>query len=113
MTHKIPERLWTRDFILLSTALFLISTAFYFLLPTLPVYVVKEMGLANKEVGLIVAIYTLAALIIRPFAGLAVDLWGRKFLLIASSILFTLVFLGYPWMTLIVPLLILRFILVC
>ena len=61
MTHQTPERLWTRDFILLSTALFLISTAFYILLPTLPVYVVKEMGLTNKEVGLIVAVYTLAA----------------------------------------------------
>lgn len=110
MTHQTPERLWSRDFILLSTALFLISTAFYFLLPTLPVYVVKEMGLTNREVGLIVAVYTLAALIIRPFAGIAVDLLGRKFLLLLSSVLFTLVFLGYPWMTLIVPLLILRFI---
>lgn len=109
MTHKQSERLWTRDFTLLSAALFLISTAFYFLLPTLPIYVVKEMGLSNREVGLIIAIYTLAALIIRPFAGIALDIWGRRFLLIFSTVLFTVVFLGYPFMTLIIPLLILRF----
>lgn len=104
------ERLWTRDFILLSSALFLISTSFYILLPTLPVFVVKVLGVSNREVGLIIAVYTLAALVIRPFAGMAVDLWGRKSILIFSTILFTLVFLGYPWVTLFIPLLMLRFV---
>ena len=102
-------RLWTRDFILLTLALFLISTAFYFLLPTLPVYVVEVMGVSNRQVGLIIAIYTLAALLIRPFAGIAVDLFGRKTILITSTIVFTLAFLGYPWLSLFIPLLILRF----
>ena len=109
MTQKSAERLWTRDFVLLTTALFLISTAFYFLLPTLPIYVVEELGASNREVGLIVAVYTLAALMIRPFAGIALDLWGRRIILIISSLFFAIVFLGYPWMTLIVSLLMLRF----
>jgi len=109
MTHKSAERLWTREFILLTTALFLISTAFYFLLPTLPVFVVEVLGVGNKEVGLIVSVFTLSALIIRPFAGLALDLLGRKSILVISSLIFTITFLGYPWITLFIPLLILRF----
>ncbi len=107
--NKTTERLWSRDFILLTLALFLISTAFYFLLPTLPVFVVDVLGASNKQVGLIIAVYTLAALLIRPFAGIAVDLWGRKTILIVSTVLFTLVFLAYPWITLFIPLLLLRF----
>jgi MFS family permease len=108
-TPEENERLWSRDFIKLTLALFLISTAFYFLLPTLPVYVIEVMGVTNKQVGLLIAIYTLAAIIVRPFAGMAVDLYGRKTILISSVIVFTLVFLGYPWIGLFIPLLFLRF----
>lgn len=108
MTHT-EGKLWSRDFILLGISILFLSISFYFLMPTLPVFVVDVLGLENSKVGLVVAIYTLAALLIRPFAGMAVDLKGRKWILIVSAVLFSIIFIGYKWAVLFIPLLIIRF----
>ena len=108
MTNS-TSKLWTRDYILLGLSILFLSIAFYFLMPTLPIYAADVLGLDNSKLGLIVAIYTLAALIIRPFSGLAVDMLGRKWILFVSVWLFTLIFLGYNWVSLFIPLLVLRF----
>ncbi|MBT3242063.1 MAG: MFS transporter [Bacteroidetes bacterium] len=104
-----PSKLWTRDFIYLTLSIFLISTAFYFLMPTLPVFVLDVLEVEKRKVGLIIAIYTLAAMLVRPFAGLLLDLNGRKWLLIVSVILFSLFFYAYNWALMFVPLLLIRF----
>lgn len=106
---KSPDKLWSKDFILLSLSMLQLSIAFYFLLPTLPIFAIDVLGVENSQVGLIIAIFTLSALLIRPFAGIAVDLLGRKWILIISAILFSLLFIGYKWALLFVPLLIMRF----
>lgn len=54
------------------------SNAFYFLLPTLPVYAVNALGASNNQVGYIMGVYAIAALIIRPFCGYVLDAYGRK-----------------------------------
>ncbi len=106
---KQSDKLWTKDFILLSLSILLLSIAFYFLMPTLPIYVIDVLEMENSKVGLVIAIYTLAALLIRPFAGMAVDMKGRKWILIISAILFSVLFIGYKWALLFVPLLFVRF----
>lgn len=88
----------------------LVSIAFYLLMPTLPVYVIDVLGLDNSKVGLVIALFTLAALLIRPFAGIAVDLLGRRWILIISTILFSVIFIGYKWALMFLPLLIIRFV---
>ncbi len=106
---NLSGKLWTKGYILLGLSILFLSIAFYLLMPTLPVYAQDVLGANNSQLGLIVAIYTLAALIIRPFAGIAVDLHGRRWILLASAWLFTFLFLGYSWATLFIPLLFLRF----
>jgi MFS family permease len=54
------------------------SNAFYFLLPTLPVYAKNALGASNNQVGYIMGVYAIAALIIRPFCGYVLDAYGRK-----------------------------------
>jgi len=54
------------------------SNAFYFLLPTLPVYAVNVLGASNNQVGYIMGVYAIAALLIRPFCGYVLDAYGRK-----------------------------------
>lgn len=103
------DKLWTKDFILLSTSILLLSIAFYLLMPTLPIFVVDVLGLENRQVGLVIAVYTLAALLIRPFAGIAVDLIGRKWILILSALLFSVLFISYKWAMMFLPLLFIRF----
>lgn len=85
--------LWTRNFILLTLSGFLLSLAFYMLIPTLPVFLVNGLGADESRVGWIIAVYTLAALLIRPVAGYAVDVYGRKYILLISLLLFA-AFLG-------------------
>lgn len=96
---KPGERLWSRDFILITLSVFLISTAFYFLMPTLPVYVTDQFGANSKQVGWIISVYTLAALLVRPFAGFSIDIWGRKVLFLVTLFLFGLLFVPYPLVT--------------
>ncbi len=109
MTEKNKTTLFSKDFILLTISVFLISTAFYFLMPTLPVYLQEVLFAGKREVGLIIGMYTLAALMIRPISGYALDTFGRKSIFLASIVLFSVLFLLYPIATTVVPLIILRF----
>lgn len=58
---KEQIRLWTRDFSLLTLSNLFMAISFYFLLPTLPIFVVKALGADKSQIGYIVAVYTLSA----------------------------------------------------
>ncbi|MFA6128540.1 MAG: MFS transporter [Bacteroidales bacterium] len=109
MTEKRQHSLFTRNFIHLTLSVFLISTAFYFLMPTLPVYLQEVLHAGKQEVGLIIGTYTLAALLIRPISGFLLDSIGRKWIFLVSVILFSILFFLYPLAITLLPLLILRF----
>jgi MFS family permease len=88
--------IWSRSFIMLAMSNLLMAIAFYFMLPILPVYLVDKLGATKSEIGIILAFYTIAALIIRLFAGWALDTYGRKTIYIIAYILFSALFIGYP-----------------
>lgn len=105
---SIPK-LYSRSFILLYFANLLMAIAFYFMLPVLPVYLTKVFGATKGEVGLVLAFYTIAALLIRPFAGWAVDSYGRKGIYLTAFLLFVFLFAGYPLVSGILFMVALRF----
>ena len=72
------DKILTRDFLLHFTSYFLMSNAFYFLLPTLPLYAKNALGAPDNQVGYIMGVYAIAALIIRPFCGYVLDAYGRR-----------------------------------
>ncbi len=109
MISQPHGHLWNRSFILLAFGNLMMAIGFYFLIPTLPIYVVEELHAQPGEVGYILAIYTVSALIIRPFTGIALDTWGRKWIFLISLLVFTLTIAIYPLMTSFVFLLALRF----
>jgi len=96
MSSSQPRLLWSSSFILLALGNLLMATGFYFLIPTLPVYVVDVLHAKTSDVGYILAAYTVSALIIRPFTGIGLDTWGRKWIYIISLLIFTLTILLYP-----------------
>lgn len=106
---KGKEELWTRNFILIGLANLLMAVAFYFLLPTLPVYLKDRFGATSSQVGIVLSFYTIAALLIRPFVGYAIDAFGRKTLYLISFALFSVLFFGYAWAVSIGFMIILRF----
>lgn len=86
------------------------AVAFYFMVPILPLFLSDNLSATEGQVGLVLSFYTIAALIIRPFAGFAVDTIGRYGIYVGSLLLFTLTFFGYPWATSILFVLVLRFV---
>ncbi|MEN2466241.1 MFS transporter [Ornithinibacillus sp. JPR2-1] len=77
--EEIKEKIWTRDFILICLANFFIFFGFQMTLPTLPIFV-KELGGSDQLVGVIVGIFTFSALLLRPYAGHALETKGRQFI---------------------------------
>lgn len=95
MQNRVVDRLWTRSYILLCIATFLMSFSFFLLVPTLPFYLVQKMGVAQELVGPVLSCYVVAVLCIRPFAGFVADMFKRKRVYIISYMLFAVAFLGY------------------
>lgn len=101
------ERLWTRPFIQSTASMLLLFTGFYFLLPTLPLYM-KQMGGSEAQVGLAAGLFTLTAVVFRPIVGGLLDRYGRKPFAVWGLLLFILAMVAYQWATVIVLLLALR-----
>lgn len=89
------EKLFTPNFMLSFTANFLMMIAFYILMPTLPVYFIDTLGLDKSMVGVLVSIYIISAVIVRPFSGYLIDMIERKPFYVAIFLVYTLVFGGY------------------
>jgi len=107
---KVEDKLWTRDFVIITIANLLMAIAFYFLLPTLPLYLKDKLNATSSQIGLVLSFYTISALIIRPFVGYAIDSFGRKLIYLMSFVVFSTLFLGYTIATSIVLMIIVRFI---
>lgn len=88
--------LWTRDFALTCLFTLVIFTGFQMLMPTIPVFV-DRMGATPLTIGLINGVFTVAALAVRPWTGLALDRHGRKGLWLLGTAVFTLAVFGYVW----------------
>lgn len=102
------EKLWSKDFINITVISFFIFLAFYVLIAVMPLYLVDTLHVGTDKVGLVVTLFLLAAIFIRPFAGQWVSKGSQKKILIYSAIAFFIAMLLYPFATNIVALLILR-----
>lgn len=89
-------KLWTRDFTLICLATFFIFCAFQIIMPVLPKYV-QALGADERIVGLVTGIFTISALLARPFVGRELDRGGRKNLYLSGLVVFFLAVLGYLW----------------
>ena len=103
------ERLWTKSFIQMTFAMLFLFTAFYLLVPTLPLFI-KEIGGNESQVGLMMGMFTIAAVVIRPIIGGMLDQYGRRSFIIFGLIFFGLTMYFYNLATTIVLLAILRII---
>jgi MFS family permease len=89
------EKMWNRDFILLTFSNFFMCITYYALISALPVYLVNELHAGKSQVGLVLAAYTIASVIIRPFSGFALDKFGRRTVFLIALIIYTGLFVGY------------------
>lgn len=103
------EKMWNRDFILLTLSNFFMCITYYALIAALPVYLVSELQAGKSQVGLVLAAYTIASVISRPFAGFALDRFGRRTIFLIALVFYTSLFAGYLVAFSIVALIALRF----
>ncbi|EJR61829.1 hypothetical protein IIO_02737 [Bacillus cereus VD115] len=101
------ERLWTKSFIQMSFAMLFLFTGFYLLVPALPLFI-KEIGGNESQVGLMMGMFTIAAVVIRPVIGGMLDQYGRRSFIIFGLILFGLTMYSYNLASTIVLLAVLR-----
>lgn len=102
-------KLWTSNFVFVCLVRLCNSIAFTGLNVSLPLYITKLGGHASLA-GLAMAFLTIAAVIIRPFTGIALDNYGRKMIMTGGLFLFLLPSLTYIFIVPFSVLLVFRFI---
>ncbi|MDU1892766.1 MAG: MFS transporter [Dysgonomonas sp.] len=95
MNNNKRPPLWTKDFILVFISNLLLFFSFYLLIPVLPFYLMDTLGIGGSVAGIVLALYTISALCIRPFSGFMVDMFSRKPLYLICYGFFCIIFAGY------------------
>lgn len=108
--EKEKPVLWNRNFVQCCISYFLMNFAFYMLMPTIPLYLVEELGLGVSEVGGALSSYTIGLMCVRPFSGYLVDCFSRKPLYLFAFIVFAGLFAGYLFATTVAALMAVRFV---
>lgn len=89
------DRLWTRDYVFVCIAAFMMSFSFFILVPTLPLYLAETFHISKSLVGVVLSCYVIAVLSVRPLTGYVADTFPRKKVYIIAYAIFVATFLGY------------------
>ncbi|MDD2427057.1 MAG: MFS transporter [Eubacteriales bacterium] len=90
-------RLWTQNFAAIFSISFFLFMNFMMLQLLLPVHM-NRLGASDSTVGVAMALFMASGLLIRPFAGVALDHWGRRPILMISLLAMLLFTLSYGWL---------------
>ncbi|WP_214480702.1 MFS transporter [Bacillus sp. SM2101] len=105
---KAKEPLWTKSYIMLMLGNLFVFMSFQMLIPTLPPYI-KSIGASGLEIGLVTALFSIGAVLSRPFIGYMLEYKERKSLVLIGVISLLIVTLLYPVSQLVVLFLVFRF----
>ena len=89
------DKLFTRSYICILAANFLLFFGFWLLIPILPFYLQENYHCPEAMLGLILSCYTVSGLCIRPFSGFLMDKFPRKPIYILCYFTCVCMFLGY------------------
>ncbi|WP_339149129.1 MULTISPECIES: MFS transporter [unclassified Sutcliffiella] len=103
------EVLWTKSFIMLMVGNLFVFMSFQMLIPTLPPYI-KSLGASGLEIGLVTALFSIGAVLSRPFIGYMLEYRARKPLVLIGAVALLAVTVIYPLSQIVVIFLLFRFI---
>ncbi|GIN84847.1 MFS transporter [Heyndrickxia sporothermodurans] len=103
------SKLWTKNFLGVSFTSFFLFLTFYLLMVTLPIYAMDDLKVDNTQIGLVVTVFIISAVIVRPFTGILLEAIGRKFMLFISLLIFFIASILYFFGQTFTWLLIIRF----
>ncbi len=92
---QTKEPLWTSSFIKLMVGNLFVFMSFQMLIPTLPPYI-KSIGASGTEIGLVTALFSIGAVLSRPFIGFMLEYKTRKPLVLIGALMLLLITFLYP-----------------
>ncbi|MFE4708314.1 MFS transporter [Peribacillus simplex] len=101
------QRIFNKSFLFLFISNLLVFIGFEMLLPILPAYLLS-MNASSIQVGLVTTLFTIGAVLIRPFVGYYLIDNQRKSLAICASAALMIITMLYPFLNIIWLLLLLR-----
>ncbi|MEB2631215.1 MFS transporter [Peribacillus frigoritolerans] len=101
------QRIFNKSFLFLFISNFLVFIGFEMMLPILPAYLLS-MNASSIQVGLVTSLFTIGAVLIRPFVGHYLMDSQRKSLAICASAVLMVITILYPFLNMIWLLLLLR-----
>ncbi len=93
--NATQNKLFNRNFLLVSLAAFLLSTAFYMLMPIIAKYTIDTFHTSATVAGVVVSAYIISSLLMRPFSGYITDRFPRRGVYILSYAVFVVLVYGY------------------
>ncbi|MFC3885691.1 MFS transporter [Bacillus songklensis] len=105
--EEVPA-LWTKSFLLLIIGNLFIFMSFQMLLPTMPPQA-KAIGASDIEIGLVTTLFAVAAILVRPFIGFALESSSRKWLVIVGTVALFVLTICYSFTSIILLFLAVRF----
>lgn len=110
MLRQQPQpKLWTKSFIFLILANLFTFMSFQMTIPILPPRV-QDLGGVGIEIGLVTTLFSVSAILCRPFIGFILLSQTRKKLAIGGSLALLLTTAAYPLLHVVTILLLFRFI---
>jgi len=82
------QPLWRKDFLSICLSSLFLFITYYALVATLPIYVMEILNGGDREAGLTLTAFIIAAVLFRPLAGKWVDELGRKKIFLLFSAVF-------------------------
>jgi predicted MFS family arabinose efflux permease len=101
--------LWTKSFILLMAGNLFLFMSFQMLIPTLPPYL-KSIGASGLEIGLVTTLFSIGAVVIRPYIGYMLEYKNRKPLVLIGAVSLLIITAVYPLSRIVFVLLLIRLI---
>lgn len=91
------QKLWNRDFVAVCLSSFFLFMTFYILAVTLPIFVTDTLHGGQQQIGLVMTVFIISTVILRPLTGKWMDEWNRKKIVSFALILFMICTALYPF----------------
>lgn len=86
--EEAKQKLWTKDFLIISLINFTITLIFFLLMVTIAGYAVDEFGASTSTAGLVSSVFIIGTLFGRLGGGRVIGEWGSKKTLFYGLLLF-------------------------
>lgn len=104
------EPIWTKSFISLFFTNISVFIVFYGLVTTLPLYAIGVLNRTDEDAGLLMTVFLLSAIVVRPFTGKILDIAGKRKMLWIGLVLYLICTVLYYFIQPFAGLLVLRFV---